>query len=115
VHQTPDRRVFNEMFPLLFEEIAAFAGPGHGADYLSLPRVAGILGRLPGLHAAGRAGAEGPDLHLREQRILLAHDGAEPGSSRTCSTRVGDRAGFGSVLEQGLTAVLDRATTITDS
>jgi glutamate-ammonia-ligase adenylyltransferase len=117
VHQTPrSRRLFNEMFPLLFEEIAAAPDPDMALNYLE--SYIASRGSWDAFHAFMRQ-------DVRALKVLVSILGNSEYFSRMlirspgliedlmdASREIG--LGSGAFLEQGLTEALDKAATITD-
>lgn len=117
VHQTPrSRRLFNEMFPLLFEEIAGAPDPDMALNYLE--SYIASRGSWDAFHAFMRQ-------DVRALKVLVSIFGNSEYFSRMmvrspaiiedlmdASREIG--LGSGAFLEQGLTAALHKAGTITD-
>jgi glutamate-ammonia-ligase adenylyltransferase len=117
VHQTPrSRRLFNEMFPLLFEEIAGAPDPDMALNYLE--SYIASRGSWDAFHAFMRQ-------DVRALKVLVSIFGNSEYFSRMlvrspgliedlmdASREIG--LGSGAFLEQGLTSALDKASTITD-
>lgn len=117
VHQTPrSRRLFNEMFPLLFEEIAGAPDPDMALNYLE--SYISSRGSWDAFHAFMRQ-------DVRALKILVSIFGNSEYFSRMlvrspaliedlmdASREIG--LGSAAFLDQGLTAALDKAVTITD-
>ncbi|MEK6743681.1 MAG: bifunctional [glutamate--ammonia ligase]-adenylyl-L-tyrosine phosphorylase/[glutamate--ammonia-ligase] adenylyltransferase [Nitrospirota bacterium] len=117
VHQTPrSRRVFNEMFPMLFEEIARSPDPDMALNYFE--SYLASQGSWDSFHAFMRQ-------DVRALKVLVSIFGNSEYFSRMlirspgliedlmdASREIG--LGSGAFLEKGLTAALDKAATITD-
>jgi glutamate-ammonia-ligase adenylyltransferase len=117
VHQTPrSRRLFNEMFPLLFEEIVHSPDPDMALNYLE--SYLASQGSWDAFHAFMRQ-------DVRALKVLVSIFGNSEYFSRMlirspgliedlmdASREIG--LGSGAFLNQGLIAALDKAVTITD-
>jgi [glutamine synthetase] adenylyltransferase / [glutamine synthetase]-adenylyl-L-tyrosine phosphorylase len=117
VHQTPrSRRLFNEMFPQLFEEIARSPDPDMALNYLE--SYLASQGSWDAFHSFMRQ-------DVRALRVLVSIFGNSEYFSRMlvrspgliedlmdASREIG--LGSGAFLNQGLIAALDKAATITD-
>jgi len=117
VHQTPrSRRVFNEMFPLLFGEIASSPDPDMALNYFE--SYLASQGSWDAFHAFMRQ-------DVRALRVLVSIFGNSEYFSRMLTRSPGlieelmdasreTGLGSGAFLERGLTAALHKAATITD-
>jgi glutamate-ammonia-ligase adenylyltransferase len=117
VHQTPrSRRVFNEMFPLLFEEIASSPDPDMALNYFE--SYLASQGSWDAFHAFMRQ-------DVRALKVLVSIFGNSEYFSRMLTRSPGliedlmDASreiglGSGAFLEKGLSASLNKAATITD-
>ena len=117
VHQTPrSRRLFNEMFPLLFEEIARAPDPDMALNYLE--SYIASRGSWDAFHAFMRQ-------DVRALKVLVSILGNSEYFSRMLITSPGliedlmdasREIGLGSAafLERGLAAALNKSVTITD-
>jgi [glutamine synthetase] adenylyltransferase / [glutamine synthetase]-adenylyl-L-tyrosine phosphorylase len=117
VHQTPrSRRLFNEMFPLLFEEIVRSPDPDMALNYLE--SYLASQGSWDAFHAFMRQ-------DVRALKVLISIFGNSEYFSRMlvrspgliedlmdASREIG--LGSGAFLNRGLIAALDKAMTITD-
>ena len=117
IHQTPrSRRVFNEMFPLLFEEIAGAPDPDMALNYFE--SYLASQGSWDAFQAFMRQ-------DVRAIKVLISVFGNSEYFSRMlvrspalledlmdASREIG--LGSSAFLEQGLSAALDKAATITD-